>query len=219
MEKNEIFSEDYLKEWDSYFYPNSNVLKNKLDIRDYDELKKVESEYTFRRLVELRENPLPLNFDKKHLIKIHEYLFQDLYDWAGKYRTVYMAKNSSYFAEVDSIDIYLDDAFSLMQEEIKQVNGYHELISFLAKYFVILLNIHPFREGNGRCIKEFLTEYIEVKSVERLGTAYTMEWGNIDGVRLEEAMVLARAFKGPIEQEFMKALVKVEEIDKQRENK
>jgi len=218
MENNKIFSEEYLKEWDSYFYPNSNVLINKLNIKDYDELKRADAEYSFRRLVELRENPINGEFNKEHLIKIHEYLFQDLYDWAGKYRTVYMAKNSSYFAEVDKIDFYLDDAFELMKEEINLVNGYHDLISFLAKYFVILLNIHPFREGNGRTIKEFLSEYVQVKSKERLGVEYTMEWGNINPEKLEQAMVLARAFKGPIEEEFMKALVKVEEIEIQREN-
>ena len=56
--------------------------------------------------------------NKKHLMDIHRYLFQDLYDWAGEYRTIYMAKNSSYFADVKDIDLYLDDAFDLMEKEI-----------------------------------------------------------------------------------------------------
>lgn len=163
------FSKEYLKAWNEYFYPNTEVLINKLNIRDYDELEKTDIEYSFKRLVELGDMPLKGNFDKLHLINIHEYLFQDLYDWAGKYRTVFMGKNSSYFDEVNNIDIYLDDAFDLMKKEIKEVYNYYDFVRFLAKYYVILLNIHPFRDGNGRTIKEFFSEFVVAKSKEILG--------------------------------------------------
>jgi len=217
MEENFEYSEEYLRAWNAYFYPNTNVFINKLNIKNYEELEKADIELSFKRLVELGDMPIVGNFDKEHLLSIHAYLFQDLYDWAGKYRTVFMGKNSSYFAEVDNIDIYLDDAFNLMQKEILEVHNYYDFIRFLAKYFVILLNIHPFRDGNGRTIKEFFSEYVLVKSKEILGTEYELNWGNVDAEKLDEAMVLARTFKAPIEAELMKALVKVEELKKESE--
>ncbi len=204
--KDNEFSEEYLMKWNAYFYPETNVFINKLGITDYDELKKADAELSFQRLVELAHNPLPGNFDKQHLLAIHYYLFQDLYDWAGKYRTVYMAKNNSYFAPVESIDLYLDDAFNLMSEEIKVVSSLDDLVIFLAKYYVILLNIHPFREGNGRTISEFFSEYVLAKSINLPGGPYELDWDEVDEDALEQAMVLARAFKGPIEAEFRKAL-------------
>lgn len=216
MTNEEQFSEEYLNKWNEYFYPNSNVFKNKLNIYDYNELKAKDAELSFERLVELREKSIKGNFDKEHFIKIHKYIFQDLYEWAGEYRTVYMAKNNSYFAPVNMIDIYLEDAFKLMKEEIKEVNSYQSMITFLTNYLVILLNIHPFREGNGRTIKEFLTELVENKSKELLNEEYTLNWGNTSSLKLEEAMRLARAFKGPIEQELMKALIKVENLEIER---
>lgn len=216
MKNKTEFSEEYLNKWNEYFYPNSDVLKNKLNIQDYNKLKEKDAELSFKRLVELREKPVDGNFDKEHFIKIHKYLFQDLYEWAGEYRTVYMSKNNSYFASIDMIDLYLEDAFKLMKEELKDVNSYQNMISFLANYLVILLNIHPFREGNGRTTKEFLTELVEAKSKELLNEEYTINWGNTSSQNLEEAMVLARAFKGPIEQELTKALIKVEDLELER---
>lgn len=216
MTNEKQFSEEDLNKWNEYFYPDSNVFKNKLNIHDYNELKEKDAELSFKRLVELREKPIEGNFDKEHFIKIHKYIFQDLYEWAGEYRTIYMSKNNSYFAPVDMIDLYLEDAFKLMKEEIKEVNSYQSMITFLTNYLVILLNIHPFREGNGRTIKEFLTELVENKSKELLNEEYTLNWGNTSSLKLEEAMVLARAFKGPIEQELMKALIKVENLEIER---
>lgn len=67
-----------------YCYPNSDVLKNKLNITNAEELFETEKELTIIRLQELQKNPIKGNFDFKHLKDIHEYIFQDLYDWAGK---------------------------------------------------------------------------------------------------------------------------------------
>lgn len=204
------YSEEYMREWNKYFYPNTNVLINKLNITDLDELHQVDAELSFKRMLELSHTPYSGEFNKRRLLSIHGYLFQDLYDWAGQYRTVYMGKNSSYFAAVSDIDSYLDDTFKLMDEELKVIHSYQEFVSYLARYYVILLNIHPFREGNGRTIKQFFTEFVLAKSKEVLGDEYELNWGNMDFDALERAMVLARTFKGPIEAEFMKALVKVE---------
>ena len=214
MENINEFSKEYLEEWNKYFYPNSEVFINKLNITDLEELRLKDAELSLLRMTELSKQKYKGDFNKQRLLNIHGYLFQDLYEWAGKYRTVYMGKNSSYFASVQDIDSYLDSTFELMDNEVKSIHSYYEFISFIVKYYVILLNIHPFREGNGRTIKHFFTEYVLAKSKSVLGEQYELNWGNMDFDALEQAMVLARTFKGPLEAEFMKALVKSPKNDK-----
>ena len=199
-----------LRLWNSYLYPGTNTLINKFGITDNDELHAKEAEVTFEKLVELYENPVPGNFDKKHLCDIHRYLFSDIYDWAGEYRKVYMAKNHSYFASVDSIDMYLEEDLKIMQEELKQVYTVHSLAFFLAKMYVYLLNVHPFREGNGRTIREFLRQLVKEKTPLLPTGPMELDFTQMDGEKINQALVLARAFRGPIEEEFMKALTPVE---------
>ena len=71
-----------------YCYPDSDVLINKLGIRDLDRLQMIERRLTMIRLAELIKHPIKGNFDLEHLQKIHYYIFQDIYEWAGKIRTV-----------------------------------------------------------------------------------------------------------------------------------
>ena len=77
-----------------YCYPNSAVLRNKLNITDKNELFEAEKELTAIRLRELQENPVKGKFDFKHLKAIHKYIFQDIYDWAGMERTVEIGKGN-----------------------------------------------------------------------------------------------------------------------------
>ena len=195
METKGEFSEEYLRLWEEYLYPGTNTLKNKLGITDYEELKEKEAEISFEKLVDLYEHP---------------YIFSDLYDWAGEYRTVYMSKNHSYFAAVEMIDEYLEEDLKMMNEEIKKVFYLPELASFLAAYYVYLLNIHPFREGNGRAIREFLREFVEEKTPSLPTGPLELDFTVMDGEKINQAMVLARAFRGPIEEEFLKALTPIE---------
>ena len=95
------------RNWDAYFYPSTNVLKNKLNIYDYDELKEIEAEKSFERLVQIIQSPISGSFDKEHLKGIHAFLFQDLYDWAGEYRNVNMRKETD-FVPYTQIDKVLD---------------------------------------------------------------------------------------------------------------
>lgn len=75
-----------------YCYPDSEVLKNKLNITDKNELFEAEKELTAIRLKELQDKPIKGKFDFKHLKAIHGFIFQDVYDWAGKERTVEIGK-------------------------------------------------------------------------------------------------------------------------------
>ena len=79
-----------------YCYPNSNVLINKLGIKDKDKLSVIERKLTMLRLLELFEKPIYGKFDLRHLQSIHGYIFQDVYEWSGKIRTVDIAKETMF---------------------------------------------------------------------------------------------------------------------------
>ena len=94
-----------------YCYPDSEVLKNKLNIRDKDELFEAEKKLTFARLQKLQSEPIKGKFDFAHLKAIHKYIFQDLYDWAGEERTVDIGKGNL-FCTVPYIQEYAKSVFN-----------------------------------------------------------------------------------------------------------
>lgn len=69
-----------------YCYPNSDVLINKLNVKIQNKLNIVEMEYSITRLNQLQSTPVKGEFDFEHLKRIHHYIFQDIYEWAGKER-------------------------------------------------------------------------------------------------------------------------------------
>lgn len=204
--------EENNKNWEEYFISGTDVLKNKLGITNKNLLKEKEVEITFEKLVQLYQEPLDMDFGKEHLKAIHFYLFSSIYPFAGKYRTVYMEKNNSYFAPVEEIDYRLDYTFNLMEQEIYEVTSNFSFACFLATYYVELLNIHPFREGNGRTIREFIREYANSKSKELPIDEINFSWANINSDAINEVIDKGRAFRSIIELEFMKAMTPVEHL-------
>ena len=75
-----------------YCYPGTNVLKNELDIRELELLHEAERDYSSLRQAELVKKGVMGDFSMKHLCSIHKQLFQDIYTWAGKTRTVDIAE-------------------------------------------------------------------------------------------------------------------------------
>ena len=69
-------------------YPGTTVLINKLNINNQGDLDAVESAIVPAKAALWEENPLMVSFDFAHYCAIHKYLFEDLYEWAGKIRTV-----------------------------------------------------------------------------------------------------------------------------------
>ena len=205
------------EKWLEYVYPEKDggreVLKNKYDIRNALELYKLESEITFDRLVELYQNPIKGDFDKFHLCLIHEYLFKDLYEWAGKFRTVDIEKGHSYFAKCNRIEEYLDLELAKFNERIKTVMSDYSLAVLLADLYVVLLNIHPFREGNGRTIREFVREFTLEKTKDLDIGQYELDWSKMDKGVIDENIAFASSYKSIIELEFLKSLVKVENLN------
>ena len=78
----------------SYCYPNTDVLINKLGIKNAKELYEAEKRITSIEIQELSRNPLKGNFDFDHLKSIHKHIFQDIYEWAGEIRTVEIGKGN-----------------------------------------------------------------------------------------------------------------------------
>jgi cell filamentation protein len=86
---------------DPYTYEGSTVLKNLLDLREAEELDAFEAEITTQRATE----PLPAgNLDFAHYCAVHHHLFQDVYEWAGKPRTVRISKGGNPFSFPEHIE-------------------------------------------------------------------------------------------------------------------
>lgn len=139
-----------------YCYPDSDVLINKLDIRELDKLHAFERKLSMLRLLELMDKPINGKFDFNHFQAIHKYIFQDIYDWAGKVRTVNIGKGNM-FCNVKFIDSQADEIFKRLKTE-NYLSGLDEemFIKRLAYYFSEINALHPFREGNGRSQREFI---------------------------------------------------------------
>lgn len=166
-----------------YCYSGTFVLKNKLNLRDYMDLKKAETDLVSARLFELEINPSKGFFDKKHLYDIHKYLFQDIYDFAGRTRKEDISKGNTKFC----VHLYIEEQLAALFARIKNYkvsenSARAEKMSFLAYLMAELNIIHPFREGNGRAIREFIRQYALKLGLE-------IKWGRIDREKLLEAMV------------------------------
>lgn len=144
---------------DPYVYPGTSVLHNLAELHDAERLKQFESDHCFARLLELYENPLALPLDLNHLKGIHEFLFQDVYAWAGEFRTVNMAKGDSLFARPEYILPQLRKILDrLANERFLRGTDSQGFCERAAYFFGEMNAVHPFREGNGRAQREFFRE-------------------------------------------------------------
>jgi cell filamentation protein len=140
----------------TYTDPRTGILWNKEDIEDYKLLVNYESFKCSERLEELKANPIKIK-DSSALFVIHKHLFQDVYTWAGKKRTVEISKGGKQFFPLDHFDtalMYIDNLileFSELDKKDKQKLGYK-----LADILDTINELHPFREGNGRTQRELL---------------------------------------------------------------
>lgn len=141
-----------------YCYPNSNELRNRLDITEQSELLQIEADITGERLAELQISPVQGSFDFKHLCTIHRRIFHDLFTWAGKPRTVDIGKGNL-FCRVQHIETYAQEVFSTYYRDcVSAQNDQTEFIHRLTSHYADLNALHPFREGNGRAQREFARE-------------------------------------------------------------
>ncbi len=151
------------------------VLENKLNITDQIELNKAEEKISKIKAKKLFDSG---KIEKikvgtfAGLKQIHKYLFEDIYDFAGKLRTVNIAKGNFRFAPV----MYL--AQSLKQIDKMPQSTFDEIVE---KY--VEMNVaHPFREGNGRATRIWL-DLIFKKELKKV-----VDWNKIDKADYLSAM-------------------------------
>ena len=139
-----------------YTDPNTKILRNLQEITDPDVLLFVESGAVTKRLQELYEQLIRIN-GIDSLFEIHKHLFQDIYFWAGKKRTVEISKGGKQFFPTT----HFDNAFRYIDQlitEFKKIpkNNKKLLAKKLAEILDNVNYLHPFRDGNGRTQREFL---------------------------------------------------------------
>ena len=169
--------------WEEYFYPGTRVLKNHFGEKDPKRLKELEASNSFDRLLELRSKPISADFGIAHLKAIHKYIFDDVYPFAGVFRKVNMSKEGNQYVFLDEgneIEEYLNETFQKVDQEIAYCTNIHQFSDLLADLYTDLIHCHPFREGNGRTIREFLREFSIVKSKELGLGEYELDWSKID---------------------------------------
>lgn len=143
-------------DWDLYFYPDTEVLRNKLGIQDAETLKEAERHYVELRI---REGCPTGNFDLAHLQAIHRHLFQDVYEWAGELRTVSMTKAESGFMPPDRLEMGMHDVHRrIVKADFLRDTDPWEFAAKAAEIIGDINHAHPFREGNGRAQLQFLKQ-------------------------------------------------------------
>ena len=151
-----------MKNWEDYTYENG-VLKNKFDIEDISELYKKEEAIVAEKLALLILYPISRRFDTNHLKAIHRFLFSDLYQFAGEFREVDIYKEETKFLNYELIEEELDKLLNYVKLVPINSNNSFDISRFLGDFYHKLIMIHPFREGNGRTIREFLREFVKYK--------------------------------------------------------
>jgi cell filamentation protein len=139
---------------DPYCYPGTTVLKNIPGLRDAKTLAQYELSLTDQRARE----PLPIgHFSVRHYRSVHRHLFGDVYPWAGRFRTIRIAKEQSVFCYPQNIASEMKRAFAEIKSA-KLLGGLsREAFATGAAHFLAEVNaIHPFREGNGRTQLAFM---------------------------------------------------------------
>lgn len=140
-----------------YCYPDSSILKNKLNIQNQTDLDDAEEKLSWLAYQGLLKNPIPGNFDFVHLKAVHSALFSKLYDWAGEIRLVDISKVNS-FCPSQHINSFANDIFkNLRNNNYLKGLAKEEFITKFADVYSDLNALHPFREGNGRSLRLFMT--------------------------------------------------------------
>lgn len=166
------------------------MLKNKLGIDNSAELAREEERISKKRAMELFERGMLDGYEAgkfKTLQEIHSYLFGDIYDFAGKIRTVNLAKGNFRFAPLMYLETALQNIDKMPQSDFDEI---------VEKY--VEMNIaHPFREGNGRSTRIWLDHMLKCE------IGRVVDWSKVD----KEDYLLAME-RSPIKDIEIKYLLK-----------
>lgn len=141
---------------DPYVYSGSNILKNKFHLHDQKKLAEAEGTIVSLAAISLRKNGMEIN-SIQDALKIHRTLFDGIYEWAGKIRTIEIYKSEP-ILDGKSIDYvlpgYINQALADLDSEFQKVDfsflNPKEKVGKIAYFVSEFWHIHPFREGNTR---------------------------------------------------------------------
>lgn len=174
-------TEGSFRSWEDFFYPGTEVLRNKPGLRDAGELERFERGRTFGRIVQLRAGTVtvPGRFDLAHLQAIHAHVFQDVFEWAGQLRGFSLFKDGSEFCRPEYLTDFAADVFGRLAA-VNHLRGLPpaEFARRAADVLGDLNALHPFREGNGRSQRSF-TELLAQHAGHRIIWPADMEQINI----------------------------------------
>lgn len=155
MVKNQYEGYKYIDPNNQYTYPDSTVLVNKQNITNIEEAYRNEHLFVTRRLADLRLEPIQV-YSMSDILAIHNYLFQDVYAWAGQYRKVNISKSGNPFMPIQSFNTAETHMNHLIHSYHQTANSKDEIIMHLIEILDNLNYFHPFREGNGRTQREVI---------------------------------------------------------------
>lgn len=157
---------------DPYCYEGTNILRNKLNIKNEDELNRAEVDFSCNAIHELLVLPLDGKYDFEHFCKFHEYIFKDLYEWAGKPRIIEIEKAESMLGYMSIEYEKPEDIPRVMTSILKDMNNrnWEEMplktqAEQLASDMAALWKVHAFREGNTRTIITFICQFADSKGM------------------------------------------------------
>ena len=158
---------------DPYTYPGTNILINKFDIRDGQLLTEKENDLVYINLVTAEQYLSGKEFTVDLLKKLHYYLFGDIYEWAGQFRTINIRKAERV---LDGMSVEYTD-YTLLEKEAARIIAALQNIEWehletedcadtFTKCFAELWKLHPFREGNTRTITTFMLSFLGSKNID-----------------------------------------------------
>lgn len=125
------------------------TIENKLGINDSAELARIEEKISKKKAAQLFENGYLKDYEAgtfRMLAAIHKYLFEQIYDFAGKVREVDIAKGNFRFASVRYLQAAIENVEKMPQSTFDEI----------VEKYVEMNIVHPFREGNGRSTRIWL---------------------------------------------------------------
>ncbi|MGL5259892.1 MAG: Fic/DOC family protein [Lachnospiraceae bacterium] len=144
---------------DPYLYDDVDILKNLANIKDHDLLSRAEADITNLSMLAIY-NQSYLVFDTKTLQDIHSSIFGQIYDWAGEFRTIQIAKYEDVLGG-DTVRYtfpkQIKKELNAVMKEVKKLkkidSNDKDIVFRLERIIATIWQIHPFREGNTRtCI-------------------------------------------------------------------
>lgn len=166
-------------------YPNTTVLINKLGIQDQSELNSVERQFVLLKSSQAEQETIFKNIDFNFYKELHKQLFGDLYEWAGTVRSMNFSKKGTIFCNFEDIERIGTLKFQRLAEQ-NYLKGLTKsrFIDELTEFYHDMNMLHPFREGNGRTLRLFITLLVR-------NAGYTLNFSDCDNDLLMIATIKA----------------------------